>query len=224
MRIAIIDDVKADQTRLMHIINACFDHISLFVYENAADAMKGDLEYDLVLLDIKLGEESGIDAARLLETRASCIVYVTAAENRVRDAFGYHVAGYLFKSMSDAQLIEELKRIDETYLSLFITLHTVHGDIRVRQNQIVYITAFKREVTCYFRDQRKVLLKNMTLKKCMELLDKRYFMLINRSDIVNLLFITAIEDQKIILKDGIELYASRRAQSEVEKEWIRRFV
>lgn len=224
MRIAIIDDVKADQTRLMHVVHACFDHISLFVYENAEDAMNADLDYDLVLLDISLSGSSGIDAAKILETRASCIVYITAAENRVRDAFGYHVAGYLFKSMSDEELISELKRIDETYLSLFVTLQTANGEMRVRQNQILYITAFKREVTCYFRDHKKVQLKGMTLRKCMDLLDERYFMLINRSDIVNVIYITAIEDQKIILKDGIELYASRRAQSEVEKVWIRRFV
>lgn len=224
MQVGIIDDERADRVRITQIVKNALKDCTVSVYETAEEVIRNDIDFDLLLVDINLGKENGIDAVEMLETRALCIVYMTAVESMVRHAYGYHVAGYLFKSMDDSVLEKELKQIAERYLSAFITLCTSNGSLKIRQNQITWISAYRREILCHLKGGRVITLKNTTLKGCASLLDPKSFLMINRSEMINLMYISSIEDQKITMMDGTVVFTSRRMQPVTEKAWIRRFV
>jgi DNA-binding LytR/AlgR family response regulator len=224
MHIGVIDDNSLDRNRIQMLLTKAFDGISVSMFSCVKDAVKSTEHFDLVMLDIDLGNEDGIKAVSQLDAFTSCVVYITALENRVRDAYGWHVAGYLFKGMDDETLISELKQIEKKYLSSLIDLETVHGRTMVNQREIMYVSAFGKDVFCTFRGERKIQLKNTTLKMCTQIFDNDSFLMINRSELVNLNYISSIDKKRITLVGGAVLYASRRALPAVAKAWIRRFI
>jgi len=73
---------------------------------------------DLVLLDIRMPGESGIDFAGELALRADapCIAFVTAYDDRAIDAFDLFALDYLLKPFDDARFARLIERV-ETMLS-----------------------------------------------------------------------------------------------------------
>lgn len=199
MHIGVIDDNSLDQNRIQKLLTAAFDGSSISMFSCVKDAVTSAEHFDLVMLDIDLGNENGIHAVSQLDGCTSCVVYITALENRVRDAYGWHVAGYLFKGMDDETLVSELKQIEKKYLSSLVVLETFHGRTMVNQREIMYVSAFGKNVFCTFRGERKIQLKNTPLKMCARILDSDLFLMINRSDLVNLNYISSIDKNKITL-------------------------
>ena len=116
MRILLVDDHPTVRLGLRHLLtSAGFEIIG--EAENAADAMRlaEDSCPDIVLLDLRLGEESGIEVCREIKTlRDAPRVLVFTAHASVEDVAGATLAGadgYLHKGVAERELFEAVRRI-----------------------------------------------------------------------------------------------------------------
>ncbi len=116
MRILLVDDHPTVRLGLRHLLaSAGFEIVG--EAEKAGDAIRlaEDSGPALVLLDLRLGEESGIEVCREIKTlRGAPRVLVFTAHASVEDVAGATLAGadgYLYKGVAGEELIEAVRRI-----------------------------------------------------------------------------------------------------------------
>ena len=64
-----------------------------------------------MFLEVDLPKIDGIDVARRLKNNRVIIVFVTKSYNRITEAIGINVAGYIIKDQIDIEFKEKFKEI-----------------------------------------------------------------------------------------------------------------
>ncbi len=115
MRILLVDDHPTVRFGLRHLlVSAGFEVVG--EAEDAAGALRlvGELLPDLVLLDLRLGEDSGIEVCREIKALPEAPrVLVFSAHSSVEDVAGATLAGadgYLHKGVGGEELIDAVRR------------------------------------------------------------------------------------------------------------------
>ena len=146
--IAIIDDCENDLQRLSKLIQAAGIHSQISCFSSAEKFINNNRSYTMAVLDIDLGDTNGIRLSKEISQRVSYIVYATALREKMREAFGYKVVGFINKCDTDKIIIDCFKTIFEEYFMRLIHLDTANGQIDVQQQEIIYITLQGRFPTC----------------------------------------------------------------------------
>ncbi len=114
MRVLIVDDEEPGRVKLRYLLATHPQwHIAGECGSAAqARAVLAQAEVDLILLDIHMPRESGLDLARALCTQAEppLMVFVTAYDHYAVDAFDVHALDYLLKPVTAARLAQALDR------------------------------------------------------------------------------------------------------------------
>lgn len=115
MRILLVDDHPTVRFGLRHLlVSAGFEVVG--EAEDAAGALRlvGELLPDLMLLDLRLGEDSGIEVCREIKALPEAPrVLVFSAHSSVEDVAGATLAGadgYLHKGVGGEELIDAVRR------------------------------------------------------------------------------------------------------------------
>ena len=118
MKVLLVDDHPLILSALQTVIKGLGDDVSVLGAGSAAEAraaLQKDAEYDLVLLDLSLGDADGFDV--LTELRAaypSLPVVVVSASDRTSDvirAIDLGAMGFVPKRSSNDQLFEALRMV-----------------------------------------------------------------------------------------------------------------
>ena len=172
------------------------------------------LQPDLVFLDITLGtEQKGIELGRKLQTRTEIpFIYLTSHsdDDTIREAATTNPAGYLLKPFKSKDLrvaievaLLKLNTVSESSSeesdSLFVK--DKKRWVRVNYNEILVAKADDTYTEIYTSDQRYLI--SQPLKKVEEKLPGKTFKRVQRSYVVNLSKITAIEDDLLIIGEHL---------------------
>jgi DNA-binding NarL/FixJ family response regulator len=118
MKVLLVDDHPLILSALQSVIQGLGDDVAVFGVDNAAAAraaLQADADYDLVLLDLALGDDDGFDV--LAEFRAAypaLPVVVVSASDRASDvirAIDLGAMGFVPKRSSNAALFEALRMV-----------------------------------------------------------------------------------------------------------------
>jgi len=117
LRVVIVDDEAPARSRMRDLLAECAGEIALEIAGEAASGREA-LELlsrepaDLVLLDIRMPEMDGIEAARHLQNleQPPAVVFATAYDDYAIRAFELHAIDYLLKPIRLARLREALAR------------------------------------------------------------------------------------------------------------------
>lgn len=227
-RIAICDDNSADAKYVLTLLKKWadmkktearaeyFSSAEAFLFRYAED--KG---FDILLLDIEMGETDGVTLAKEIrrENQAVQIIFITGYSEYIAE--GYEVAAlhYLIKPLNEGKLYEVLDRavqrlaLNERYLSLTLSGETV----RIPMREISYLEVRQNYVTVHARDEYTV---KRTLGEFEELLDERFFRT-GRAFIVNLSYISRVTRTDVYLLGGIVLPLPRGAYEPLNRAIIR---
>lgn len=230
-KIVIIDDNPADTEYVSTLVTRWADaaghkaHIStfpsaeafLFQYEEERD-------FDILLLDIEMGEMNGVDLAKKvrLENDAVQIIFITGYPDFI--AQGYEVAAlhYLMKPVSEEKLNDVLQRaatnLQKTEKRLCVTYD--RSAEFVPFSRILYIEAQKQYVLIHTFDETYRM--KQSFGKVLEELDELFYQC-QRSFCVNLCHVTRIKNSSVMLKNGEEIPISRGMAEKIGKEMIRLF-
>lgn len=182
------------------------------------DALKA-LDYlqteqvDLIFLDIKMPDISGIDFFRSLN-RKPLVIFTTAYAEHAVTSFELDAVDYLLKPFSLARFIKACNKANE-YSQFkyrgeknnFLFLKVGYELIKVLFGDICYLEAAGNYINFVMRD--KSYLSRMTFSKLEELLPEKMFVRVHRSFIVGIEHIERIERHQIsVLGTKIPIGAS----------------
>ena len=148
MRIAIVDDIASERETLADGIHVQLARISLdaaiFSFGSGADFLAAAVKerFDLVFLDIYMGNENGVNTAQALRRfDADCLlVFTTTSTDHALDAFRVRAFHYLVNPCTredlDALFDEIAKRLptDDRY----IEVNAAGGSVRLHFREILY--------------------------------------------------------------------------------------
>lgn len=161
MRIAICDDEKEIRDMLVEKIERFYPKADLLLYQSGEELLLTDTEPDILLLDIQMSGKNGMETARELrrKNKKTILIFVTALEDFVFQAFDVGAFHYLVKPFDDNKFAEVLGNAvkeyedrksrktdhsDQEKKSLMIMTGGKH--ITVDLEEIIYAEVFDRKV------------------------------------------------------------------------------
>lgn len=233
LRALIVDDETLARRVLRELLTAQPEVVVVGEAANGFEAVKacGELRPDLVFLDIQMPKLSGFEVLELLEPKPA-VVFVTAYDEYALRAFEVHAVDYLLKPFPAERLaaaigrarerLERRQALPATALAAAarppggplerVLLREADGVLVLPAEQIDWIEA-QDDAVCFHAGGKKHL-KTQTLSELEGLLDRRRFVRIHRSILLNVdrlarLEPYAKESWAAILKSGARLPVSR---------------
>ncbi len=226
-KIAICDDVTADRQYVSGLLarwaSGAGHDISVNEFSSAEQFLfcyAEQSDYDILLLDIEMGEMDGVTMAKRLraENDTVQIIFVTGYSDYIAE--GYEVAAlhYLMKPLREDKLFSVLDRAAEKCAKNEKVLHfEVGGEmIRMPIYRIRYVEVMGNYVTVHA--QTEVTVKR-TLSEMEKELDDRFYR-VGRSLIVNLTQVARVTKTEIKLSDGTVLPIPRGAYDGINRAII----
>lgn len=175
---------------------------------------------DILLMDISMSGESGIETVRKLRGMGSCeqVIFFASSPEYALAAFGVAAVSYLLRPISEKALFRALDRIleqmqhDRRRYVLFEAKCHVR---RLALEDIIYCEAQGKKQCIYLSGGEDILLR-MTMTRLREILCiHEEFVGIGVSYIVNLGHVERWNRQTLLLDNGQEIYLPRGAHREL---------
>ena len=112
MKIAICDDEKPIRDYIEKCVREIDPDALVSQYSDASDMVSASFDADILFLDIQMPGMDGMKAARILRTMGNktILVFVTAVEEYVFQAFDVGAVQYIVKPFDRSKLVETIKR------------------------------------------------------------------------------------------------------------------
>ena len=211
MRIAICDDQEAIRNRLFQSIKSYFinneiTNPTITLFSDAIsllDSIKQKNFYDIIFLDIDMPQLSGMDCAKEIRRLSSdnIIVFVTNYSEYMPNAFTVEAFGFIVKDRLCQKLPEVLDRCLLKYQKLHSNILFVSKkrQINLIPREIIYVSSYLRSVTFHLVSGEEIEL-TYQIKECDAKLAPFDFFFFLHSILVNLSYVSEIQDKTLILK------------------------
>lgn len=173
-------------------------------------AWEENRDMDILLLDIEMGEMSGVKLARRLRRDGAQmqIVFITGYMDYIAEGYDVEALHYLLKPVTGERLGQVLNRAMERIKTRehMLWLALQDGVVRLSVYEIRYLEVMRNYTTVHGTEDYSV---KRSLNDLESELDESFYR-IHRSFIVNLRFVKRITRTEVILKDGTALPLSRK--------------
>ncbi|MDE6698829.1 MAG: LytTR family DNA-binding domain-containing protein [Lachnospiraceae bacterium] len=221
MQIAVCDDEKEIRDMFEEKIRRICPKADLTLYKSGKELLLSEGSPDIVLLDIQMPGKNGMETARELRrnNKKLIIIFVTALEDYVFEAFDVGAFHYLVKPFDDRKFekvfmdavaqLEERKELEAVNIkrkvpSLMITTGGKH--ITVNSEDIIYAEVFDRKIVLH------TIYEDIEYYGKMKELEKKVgdgFYRSHRAYLVNFNFIKKYDATTIYLENGQALMAKQ---------------
>lgn len=192
--------VLCEQFKELEIIKA-FNNPKLFLSEI------NNLDFDLCILDIEMGEINGIEVASVL--RNKMIIFVTAYKEYAAEAFDLNAIDYVRKPLQKERLHKAIEKAVERmemkltsqYDKKTIQLNSDKGKVLLHPDEVAYITISEtdsRDKEVFFLNGKNIIIKNTSFERLLELLSEAAFCRINKKEIISLAIVQYFTYDEII--------------------------
>ncbi len=190
-----------EQTPYLHLVGS---------YNNAISALKevhDNLHLNLIFLDIRMADLSGIELARIIgqsdKKKHVRIIFTTAYDQYALEGFKVDALDYLVKPFSYVDFSRAAEKAKDYFFMYensllgavsetkpvqeqrpYIYLKVEHQLVKIDVDDILYIEGLKDYVKVYLRSTDKPLLTLTSLKRLQEKLPTEMFLRLHRSFIV----------------------------------------
>lgn len=211
MNIAICDDYTQDLRLLQDYCELynCNFKIDTFSSAHKLYCACKTVTYDIILLDIEMDSPNGYDIAKKLKSdnyKALIIFTTNSLDYAIR---GYGIAfRYLPKPISYNSFCDTIKSTEEIITPNYIEIIRNNQTNLVNIGDIMYFESFKHDIIFHLEDNTTVNGYG-TLLEYMNKINLQSFVSIHKSYCVNLKYISATTNDKVILKNGITLPIGR---------------
>lgn len=223
--IAVCDDVQADRETIVEMTQEICEegHIAPMIsgYENARDlleAVEGGECYDLLLIDVLMPEQDGMELARVLRSQDDRVPIVFVSCNREMALYGYEVAAsrYLGKPLDREKLKEAVRycyRQRQKTRDLFLP---VDGSLRkVAPKEIYYIEIVGRKRR--IRMEKEEWDTSLSIGELEKRLAGMGFVRCHQSFLVNCRYVQSFRTSSMELTDGRSIPVSKHRIKKVRK-------
>ena len=182
--------------------------------------------FDLVILDIRIGDRDGIDFAKELRNIGSdaTIAFISNFEQYAIKGYSVHAVSYLLKPINaesiESLLIESASRIGN------ITSRSIHltqngKDLFIACDSILYIEAFSNRIAVHLKDKEQSFYSS--LNELESQLSQTSLVRCHRSYIINLEYVQDISFNQVHLFNvSVPIPLSRSYASTVKEQLFRK--
>lgn len=240
MKALIVDDEKSARITMAAMLDEYCPNVHV-VGEAAtvqeAHQLITDQNPELVLLDIKIGSESGFDLLSIVENRNFSVVFTTAYDHFALKAIKFSATDYLLKPIDPDELMTAIDRAENSLLNprqqmKVLMEHVENGDGQHKNivlpiaggfhlaqiADIIHIEADRNYCIFYLEDQQRIVVSK-TLKEFDDLLSRLGFIRIHQSHLVNKKHIQGFKGNGragvLEMKNGKKLEVARSKKSEI---------
>ncbi len=226
-KIAVCDDSEADRQFISNIVTRWARTAGHTVQINTFPTAESFLfcyaeqsDYDILLLDIEMGDMDGVSLAKQIreDNDTVQIVFITGYSDYISQ--GYEVAAlhYLMKPLNEEKFFKVLDRATEKLMKNEKVLNLeANGEmVRIPLYQIKYAEVYRNYVTIHAKTDITV---KMTLSELEERLDNRFYR-VGRSAIVNLGLVSRVTKTQIILSSSAVIPLPRGAYEGINRAII----
>lgn len=215
MKIAVCEDEKEIAAQLSGIVSDCLNELKadadIDIFFSGKEFETSGNVYDLLFLDCRLSDCNGIDLAKRLRNsgRKTAIIFVTAYEEYVYESFEVNAFRYLLKPIEKETLRKAVKAFYTVYKEdSYLTIPTGKKIIQISLDRVMYIEAGEKHSLVRTLDGTYDSIKSIT--DYQEEIDSFRFFRTHRSFLVNMKYITEVENNVITLTNGEKVEISRR--------------
>ncbi len=205
----IVDDEPLARTAIRSLLSRFEDMEVVAECEDTFEALKvlQGKKVDLMFLDIQMPEVSGLDFLRSLKNPPA-VILTTAHREYALEGYELDVLDYLIKPISFERM---MKAIDKYYhhhsrtmvpasqaeeqQDNFITIRADRKNIRLRLDDILWISSLKDYVQLYTKEEKYI--TQVPIGEIEQQLPDEMFLRIHRSYIVNVSRVTAFTGQDV---------------------------
>lgn len=211
--IAICDDCSADRVKLLKDTEEYFGNnaieCSIDTYETGKELFDAFVknEYDLLLLDIVLGDFNGIKLAEKIRaySKRTAMVFISDSREFALDGYSVRAFAYLLKPLDKAKLFEVLDKL--TVQSLTKTEETVDVKldgitIGLPTNKIVFVESNDKKLTFHLTDGNNMETKAKLDEYAVKLGGNVNFLRCHKSYLINMDYVASIKGNLFTLKTG----------------------
>ena len=237
MRIAICDDIQEQCEEIKTIWERSVDcnfayevQIFLSAEELLQSYAQGE-RYDLLVLDIKMHEVNGMDAAREIRRIDSDvrIIFLTAYDQYMREAFDVSAMHYLDKPVDVNKLTmlfrQVIKTYQEAHYTLYLSVINTNGmeeTVRILASEIIYFESYNRKVNVHLTSG-EIYTSKTKISQLEQELRSRNFVRIHMSFLVNIKYMRRVNRLQTVLKYQEREYTlpvSRKQKDLVEQAFL----
>lgn len=166
---------------------------------------------DILLLDIRMPEISGLDFLKTIDNSSLSVILTTAYREYALDGYEHNITDYLLKPIEFSRFLKAINKVDTTIKnnnfeisnespSEYIHLKNNKRTYRLSTDSILFIEGENEYVNYYINNGKKLLIYG-TLKSIEEKLSDLQFCRIHRSYIINLNAIDFVEGNIVVIND-----------------------
>lgn len=218
VRIAVCDDDRIFLQLVDVQVNRYFKRlgvpVTLDLFSSGEDFWQrfGEDPYDIVILDIVMPLQTGIELSRRIyqQDKHCVIAFLTASPEYALEGYGVNAVGYLLKPASQKQMDDLLAKCIERYREnqpasiVFKAGGVTH---KVDADRIVYCESRNKQVLIHCLDEDLIFSGKLS-----DVLDRLPpgFVQTHKSYIANLLHITGLGRDEMIAANGVRIPISRQ--------------
>ena len=156
MRIAVCDDEKYILEEVRSFIKSIQKdkdiEIAMYFFQDASDLkleIENEEQYDLVLLDIEIGDVNGIELAKKIKSKqpTTMIAFITGYSKYVWEVFDVQPCGFIRKPLKRENVEEVIYKAINVCDNMPTFSYGIRGKLRkVYLKDIYYITSEKRTI------------------------------------------------------------------------------
>lgn len=228
-KIAICDDEKAQLGYLSSLVKKWVLHkkytADICIFESAEAFLfryAEDKDFDILLLDIEMGDMDGVELAKCVraENDTIQILFITAYPDFIAEGYEVSALHYLMKPVDEKKLSAVLSRaVANLEKAERVEIFYVDGEaLRIPLGEIVSVEAFAHSVVMTtIKEQYRL---SETISKIEDLLGDG-FVRCHRSYLVALKYIKKIGKTDIVLDNDTVIPLSRRRYDVINQAFIR---
>lgn len=231
LQIAVVDDLEADRVQIMNMAeeilsNAGIPH-SISCYPDGSSLLEDihcGQQFNLLLLDVLLGEMDGMALARALREQGNrtMIIFISISQEMAHRGYHVEASRYLVKPLEREELKEALLHCHHKWQAKKeILLPTFQGQYRTSFPAIQFVEAFDRG-TRFILGNETVETK-LKFSQVEAMLPKSAFVHCHRAYIVNLAQAKHIRQYEFTMSSGAAVPISRLRYSEVNRKFVEYF-
>lgn len=226
MKIAIVDDDSVFMDEVKDIIVERITKVGITDYSistfSSPEQLLVDIHsFDLLIIDVEIKQYNGISICNQIRNSNIdiLIMFISSYTTYVFNSFVVSPFSYILKKDLKYKGISEIDRCLQFYMNKnkILKISSFGIEYYLVQRDITVISKMRDKCIFYYND--KQFESRMNLKDILMDLSP-FFVQINKSDIINLNFVSYIHKDEVTLNSEEKYYISRRKIKDVHEKWM----
>lgn len=177
----------------------------------------------LVILQVEMEKMSGIEVARRMREKGSGVrlILMDVSDKYAMDAFDVHADGYLKKPVTYQDFANAMSRFRARFAteSHTIQVRAERSRVNLHTADIYYAESIGHNVWIYSKDGEYK--TPLTMAKLVETLqEEKAFLSCGRSYLVNMAYISQVENEVLVMTDGSRIPIPVRIRKKVAEAYL----